>query len=259
MEPNTPVEVRQGVLAFAQPDAEVDAELHAELRELFGRVGTVVEVPEPLMRVAGATSGVGPAYWALLVEAQVDAAIRRGMPPARRRRRWSPRRWPAPPRCCARGRTTRWRCAAPSPRPAARPPAGSRRSSAAASAPPSRRPWTTRWTREGREEIADFLGALITVYVIVIIAWVVISFVFAMGVRVPYSRWSNAVLDFLRDIANPWLNLFRRLPLRVGPLDLSPIVAILVLQIVGGIIVEPDPAVTPRQGHARRVRDGRWR
>ena len=89
-----------------------------------------------------------------------------------------------------------------------------------------------------REEIADFLGALITVYVIVIIAWVVMSFVFAMGVRVPYTRWSNAVLDFLRDTASPWLNLFRRLPLRVGPLDLSPIVAILALQIVGGIIVE---------------------
>jgi pyrroline-5-carboxylate reductase len=81
VEPNTPVEVRQGVLAFAQPDAEVDAELHAELLELFGRVGTVVEVPEPLMRVAGATCGVGPAYWALLVEAQVDAAIRRGLQP----------------------------------------------------------------------------------------------------------------------------------------------------------------------------------
>jgi YggT family protein len=89
-----------------------------------------------------------------------------------------------------------------------------------------------------REEIADFLGALLTVYVIVIIGWVLISFVFAMGVRIPYSRWSNAVLDFLRDVANPWLNIFRRLPLRVGPLDLSPIVAILVLQIVGGIVVD---------------------
>ena len=81
VEPNTPVEVRQGVLAFAQPDAEADPAIHDELRELFGRVGTVVEVPEALMRVAGAACGVGPAYWALLVEAQVDAAIRRGMKP----------------------------------------------------------------------------------------------------------------------------------------------------------------------------------
>ena len=89
---------------------------------------------------------------------------------------------------------------------------------------------------EARQEIADFLSALLTVYIIVIIAWIILQFVFAMGVRVPYSRWSNAVLNFLRDTANPWLNLFRRLPLRIGPLDLSPIVAIFVLNIVSRVI-----------------------
>jgi pyrroline-5-carboxylate reductase len=80
IEPNTPVEVRRGVLAFAIPDADVDAEFARAVRELFARVGTVVDVPEPLMGVAGACSGVGPAYWALLVEAHVEAAVRRGMP-----------------------------------------------------------------------------------------------------------------------------------------------------------------------------------
>ena len=88
-----------------------------------------------------------------------------------------------------------------------------------------------------RSEIADFVGAFVTVYVLVIIAWVVLSFIFSLGVRVPYSRWSNAVMDFLRDTANPWLNLFRRLPLRIGPLDLTPIVAIIALQLLGGIVV----------------------
>jgi pyrroline-5-carboxylate reductase len=80
VEPNTPVEVGQGVLAFAVPDAPVDPEVHRQVMELFGRVGTVVEVPEALMGVAGATSGVGPAYWALFAEAHVEAAVRRGMP-----------------------------------------------------------------------------------------------------------------------------------------------------------------------------------
>jgi YggT family protein len=47
----------------------------------------------------------------------------------------------------------------------------------------------------------------------------------------------NAVLDFLRDVSEPYLRIFRRLGLRIGPLDLSPIVAILALQIVGGIVV----------------------
>jgi pyrroline-5-carboxylate reductase len=84
IEPNTPVEVRRGVLAFAVPDADapVDEALRAAVAERFGRLGTVVDVPERLMTVAGGCSGVGPAYWALLVEAQVDAAVRQGMPPA---------------------------------------------------------------------------------------------------------------------------------------------------------------------------------
>jgi YggT family protein len=90
---------------------------------------------------------------------------------------------------------------------------------------------------EVRQQIAEFLSALIWVYVIIIIAWIVVSFVFSMGAKVPYSRPLNAVLDFLRDVSEPYLRIFRRLPLRVGPLDLSPIVAILVLRIVGGIVV----------------------
>jgi len=94
-----------------------------------------------------------------------------------------------------------------------------------------------------RGEIADFVGAFVTVYVIVIIAWIVLSFIFSMGVRVPYTRWSSAAMDFLRDTASPWLNLFRRLPLRIGPLDLTPIVAIIALQLLGSILVAAiDPA-----------------
>jgi YggT family protein len=97
---------------------------------------------------------------------------------------------------------------------------------------------------EVRQQIADFLSALIWVYVIIIIAWIVVQFVFSMGARVPYSRPLNAVLDFLRDVSEPYLRIFRRLPLRVGPLDLTPIVAILALRIVGGIVVgliDPGP------------------
>jgi len=82
LEPNTTVEVRRGVLAFAEPEVQADDGLYEQVKERFGRLGKVVEVPERLMSVAGALSGVGPAYWALLVEAQVDAAVRRGMPAA---------------------------------------------------------------------------------------------------------------------------------------------------------------------------------
>ena len=76
--PNTPVEVRRGVICYS-PEREVDAELEAQVLELFGRLGTVVKVPENLISAAGAVMGVGPAYQALLVEAQVDAAVRHGL------------------------------------------------------------------------------------------------------------------------------------------------------------------------------------
>jgi len=82
VEPNTPVEVRRGVLVFAEPDAEIDGAALERVRERFGRLGTIVDVPERLLDVAGACSGVGPAYWALFAEAHIEAAIRRGMPPA---------------------------------------------------------------------------------------------------------------------------------------------------------------------------------
>ena len=89
-----------------------------------------------------------------------------------------------------------------------------------------------------RRNVAEFLDALIWVYTLIVIAWVISSLVFSLGLRVPYSRLLNAVLDFLRDVTEPFLRLFRRLPLRIGPLDLTPIVAILALRIVGGIVVD---------------------
>jgi pyrroline-5-carboxylate reductase len=82
VEPNTPAELGKGVLAFAVPDEPVDEQLLAAVKERFARLGAVVDVPERLMVVAGASSGVAPAYWALFVEAWVDAAVRRGMPVA---------------------------------------------------------------------------------------------------------------------------------------------------------------------------------
>ncbi len=88
-----------------------------------------------------------------------------------------------------------------------------------------------------RNDIADFVAALVLVYTICIVGWVVLSLIFSLGVRMPYNRVVNGIMDFLRDVSNPFLRLFRKLPLRVGPLDLTPMVAIIVLQIGGGIIV----------------------
>lgn len=88
-----------------------------------------------------------------------------------------------------------------------------------------------------RVTVADFLAALVTVYSLMIFAYVLVSLVFSFGVRVPYSRWSDAVLGFLRDVCEPYLRIFRRFIPMIGPLDISPIVGLLVLQIVGNIVV----------------------
>jgi YggT family protein len=90
---------------------------------------------------------------------------------------------------------------------------------------------------DARQQIADFVAALINVYTLIIFAWIIISWVLSFGVRIPYSRPVNAVLDFLRDVTNPFLRVFRRLGLQFGPVDFSPIVAILVLQFVGGRLI----------------------
>ena len=88
-----------------------------------------------------------------------------------------------------------------------------------------------------RDDIADFVSAVILVYTILIFVYILSNLVFAFGGRVPYARWSDALLTFLRDVCEPYLRIFRRVIPQFGPFDFSPIIAVLVLQIVGGIIV----------------------
>ncbi|HUR85684.1 MAG TPA: YggT family protein [Solirubrobacteraceae bacterium] len=92
---------------------------------------------------------------------------------------------------------------------------------------------------DARDSIAGFVGALILVYIILIFAYILTSLIFSFGGRIPYSRWSSAVLGFLRDVCEPYLGLFRRFIPPIGPIDVSPIVAILVLQIVGLYLIVP--------------------
>lgn len=77
--PNVAVEVGRGVICLAHaPD--VDPDLAARVLTLLERVATVVPLDDRLMDAATAAMGVGPAYVALVVEAQVDAVVRLGIP-----------------------------------------------------------------------------------------------------------------------------------------------------------------------------------
>jgi YggT family protein len=89
-----------------------------------------------------------------------------------------------------------------------------------------------------RTELAGFLSALIYVYTLLIILYIVTQLLFSVGLRPPYSRASDAVLGFLRDISEPFLRIFRRLIPAFGGIDLSPILAIITLQIVNRVVVD---------------------
>ncbi len=83
--PSLPAEVRRGATVQAvDPEIERDAEhqsLDTQVHELFEELGTLVALPEPLVDVAMGLMSCAPAYVALVVEAQVDAGVRRGIPP----------------------------------------------------------------------------------------------------------------------------------------------------------------------------------
>jgi pyrroline-5-carboxylate reductase len=77
--PSIPVEVGQGVVCFAAgPNAQDGPQ--DDVRELMGRVGTLIDVPEHLIDAATAVMSCAPAFYALVVEALVDGGVRHGLP-----------------------------------------------------------------------------------------------------------------------------------------------------------------------------------
>lgn len=89
-----------------------------------------------------------------------------------------------------------------------------------------------------RSDVAAYVNALFLVYTILVLCNVLLSFV----PRVPYSPALRAVLDFVTETTDPFLNLFRRVIRPIGgaggmAIDLSPILALIALALADGIIV----------------------
>lgn len=89
----------------------------------------------------------------------------------------------------------------------------------------------------GRNEIADYVNAAFIVYLILIFARILLSWI----PRIPFNPYVRAVVDFIHQVTDPYLNLFRRVLPPVGgrgfALDLSPILAIILLLIAQAIVV----------------------
>jgi YggT family protein len=88
-----------------------------------------------------------------------------------------------------------------------------------------------------RDDVANYVNAVFLVYSLIIIAYIVVSLVLSLGARPPYSRVSDAVLRFLRDVSEPYLRIFRRIIPSFGGFDFSPILALIVLGLVNRIVV----------------------
>jgi len=88
-----------------------------------------------------------------------------------------------------------------------------------------------------RVDIADYVSALFTVYIVLIFINILISWL----PRIPYNRGLRAALDFVTETTNPYLNIFRRFLPPIGgrgfALDLSPIIGIIVLFVLQGLVV----------------------
>jgi YggT family protein len=76
-----------------------------------------------------------------------------------------------------------------------------------------------------------FIYIFIWVYVLLIFIYVLSTWV-----RLPYSPWLRRIQDFLRDVCEPYLRLFRRILPSFGPLDLSPVVAVIVLFVIQKVV-----------------------
>jgi uncharacterized protein YggT (Ycf19 family) len=77
-----------------------------------------------------------------------------------------------------------------------------------------------------------FVNVFVTVYTLIILAYIITSWL-----RLPYSPWLNRIQRFLYDVAEPYIRLFRRVLPPMGPLDLSPMVAVIALWLLDRLLI----------------------
>lgn len=81
------------------------------------------------------------------------------------------------------------------------------------------------------DSIVRFVDVFVGVYILLIFAYILTSWI-----RLPYSPTLNRIQRFLYDVCDPYLRLFRRFVPPLGPLDLSPMVAVIVLIVLNRIV-----------------------
>jgi len=79
--------------------------------------------------------------------------------------------------------------------------------------------------------LQSFVTVFVSIYILFIFAWVLLSWI-----QLPYSTVAASLQRFLDEVVRPYIGLFRgRIP-TLGPLDLSPIVAVVVLLVAARVV-----------------------
>ena len=84
---------------------------------------------------------------------------------------------------------------------------------------------------DAASSILNFVDVFVAVYILLIFAYIITSWI-----RLPYSPWLSRIQRFLYDVCEPYLRLFRRFVPSLGPLDLSPMIAVIVLILIQQVI-----------------------
>ncbi len=248
--PNVGVELARGTICHAPPD---DPEALAETLEMLTSIAWMVELPEAQLDAATAVMGCSPAWLTVAAQAISDEGVAAGLdqelaakliartaavtgelmlrhdPAEIRRAVASPGRQHRSRARRARRRRRRRRLHRCRSR-GARPHGGQVMGLA-----------TLLTAGIDRLDVAAYVDALFTIYTIMILIWIVISWVITFRGSLPYNTPLRVVTEFIEQCVSPFLNLFRRIMPPIGAggmnLDLSPIIAIIVLMISRAIIV----------------------
>jgi len=84
---------------------------------------------------------------------------------------------------------------------------------------------------DARGTLAAFVHVFLYVYIALLFAYVLSTWL-----RLPYSSALGKVQRFLFDVCDPYLRLFRRVVPPIGPLDLSPMIAMIVLIVIDRVV-----------------------
>jgi len=86
-------------------------------------------------------------------------------------------------------------------------------------------------------ELLGFISYLITLYVYVILASVIFSWLIAFNVINPHNQFVRSIWQALDAVTEPVLRPIRRMLPDVGGLDLSPLVLLLGLYFVQTVVL----------------------